>query len=121
MPDVLGEGVSAAPNMVHSGREADAKGQGIHNCIGCLPGAGSILPGDDLAGPDRKVVPVAQAAHIDAINLHIPNKFQTKPEAGKAARMSRKSHGSLCGRLALAIGRAWDVSGRWEPSHQQHA
>lgn len=73
---MLGARVSAALQAAESGREADAKGQGIHNSVGRLPGAGSILPGDDLAGPDRKVVPVAQAAHIDAIDLHIPHRFQ---------------------------------------------
>ena len=81
LPYRSGVGLLLLSQSAGSGREADAKGEGIHDCIGSLLGAGSVLAGDDLAGPDCKGVPVAQAAHIDAIDLHRPHKPQEEPHA----------------------------------------
>lgn len=55
--------------MPGSGCEADAKGEGIHDCISGFLGAGSVLAGDNLARPDGEAIPVTQAAHIDAAHL----------------------------------------------------
>ncbi len=79
LPDRSGVRLLLLSQSAGSGREADAKGEGVHDCIGCLLGAGSVLAGDDLAGPDCKGVPVAQAAHVDAIDLHRPHKPQEDP------------------------------------------
>ena len=58
-----------AQHLAGSGREADAKGEGIHDCVSGFLGAGSVLAGDDLARPDGEAVPVTHAANVDAAHL----------------------------------------------------
>ena len=66
-------------------RQANAIGERIDDSVGSGLGAGGVLAGDDLGGPDGEAVPVTNAAEVDAIYLDSDTKtFRKKCRASTA-------------------------------------